>query len=217
MRMSSRIRETELVTCGFSSSSESPQRMRGKDAHWFDQARKSRITPAHAGKSRPSRRKTETKGDHPRACGEKTEEAYAQGLSDRITPAHAGKRDLQNTDFAGWRDHPRACGEKLSPSTSLVMPSGSPPHMRGKVSAFPDSGKTAGITPAHAEKSVPVDTSTLQQRDHPRTCGEKGFSIAMRLHFAGSPPHMRGKGGRDCRHQRAGGITPAHAGKRGSG
>ena len=130
-----------------------------------------------------------------------------------ITPAHAGKRDLQNTDFAGWRDHPRACGEKLSPSTSLVMPSGSPPHMRGKVSAFPDSGKTAGITPAHAEKSVPVDTSTLQQRDHPRTCGEKRFRLMVPPVMLGSPPHMRGKACCCLNILLHDGITPAHAGK----
>ena len=49
----------------------SPPRMRGKG--WTLQAatRGGRITPAHAGKSWPSRRHQRTLSDHPRVCGEK--------------------------------------------------------------------------------------------------------------------------------------------------
>ena len=70
---------------------------------------------------------------------------------------------------------------------------GSPPHMRGKV-----DGKAVKLT---------GDGIT------PRTCGEKLFSMVIRIWPLGSPPHMRGKVG-EClgSHLRLG-ITPAHAGK----
>ena len=70
-----------------------------------------RITPAHAGKSKSADKSRRRKWDHPRACGEKTElseelrEAVGSPprmrgkgvhplcarLRSRITPAHAGK------------------------------------------------------------------------------------------------------------------------------
>ena len=49
----------------------SPPRMRGKGPELPPAARKSRITPAHAGKSRCSLRAKSAPWDHPRACGEK--------------------------------------------------------------------------------------------------------------------------------------------------
>ena len=54
----------------------------------------------------------------------------------------------------------------------------------------------------------------MKKQDHPRTCGEKLNSLALKCSLKGSPPHMRGKEivvefvYRQCR------ITPAHAGKR---
>ena len=71
-----------------------------------------------------------------------------------------------------------------------------------------------GITPAHAGKRFGPQTSSCQYRDHPRTCGEKPTSHSRILRLMGSPPHMRGKGGRHPGVLRLGGITPAHAGKR---
>ena len=233
MRTPSRIRETGLVTCGFSSSSESPQRVRGKDAHWFDQARESRITPAHAGKSRPSRRKTETKGDHPRACREKKgdragmqaqtgspprmrgKEIYKTPilLVGGITPAHAGKSCRPARRWSCPRDHPRTCGEKSFRPWHHFFPLGSPPHMRRKVFRLTLAHCSKGITPAHAGKSRQVNVPGAPYRDHPRTCGEKPPVQGIHLCDLGSPPHMRGKVAAHKRFSQAVGITPAHAGK----
>ena len=51
----------------------SPPRMRGKAPRTVLPLNGSRITPAHAGKSRPKINPFARKRDHPRACGEKME------------------------------------------------------------------------------------------------------------------------------------------------
>ena len=112
MRTPSRIRETGLVTRGFSSSSESPQRVRGKAGGIMALCPLIGINPAHAGKSRPWSPGEISARDHPRTCGEKgmlrvlssgergspphmRGKAIIVSLDElyiRITPAHAGKR-----------------------------------------------------------------------------------------------------------------------------
>ena len=233
MRTPSRIRETGLVTCGFSSSSESPQRVRGKDAHWFDQARESRITPAHAGKSTAEQGGRPANRDHPRACGEKPScvgvistctgsPPHMRGKAmintdeldkERITPAHAGKScPMQSRCRSGW-DHPRACGEKPPGRVVQGFPPGSPPRMRRKAEDSIANITRQGITPAHAGKSTSSLLGMEISGDHPRTCGEKlGQRSNAKIH-TGSPPHMRGKVYDLIASYTLDGITPAHAGK----
>ena len=70
---------------------------------------------------------------------------------------------------------------------------GSPPHARGKV-LNPDSNSlTGGITPARAGKSVITAIHAVQEKDHPRTRGEKGNDSGTLPNKVGSPPHARGK------------------------
>ena len=150
----------------------SPPRMRGKALLKRNGVCKSRITPAHAGKSYPALQGSSEAGDHPRACGEKVDggrnRSRQMGSPPRmrgkaqterppstclgITPAHAGKsqgiENGQNTP----QDHPRACGEKSSTASILSRMLGSPPRMRGKVEVSRYAGSFAGITPAHAGK-----------------------------------------------------------------
>ena len=94
--------------------------------------RRTRITPAYAGKSRIRAGCGAAFGDHPRVCGEKhtyqRKFFHEKGLPPRmrgkesfllyglslpgITPAYAGKSNF----FIVWavypKDHPRVCGEK---------------------------------------------------------------------------------------------------------
>ena len=51
---------------------------------------------------------------------------------------------------------------------------GSPPPMRGKVALFERTPHELRITPAYAGKSAPLFGGSLQWKDHPRLCGEKG-------------------------------------------
>ena len=72
----------------------------------------------------------------------------------------------------------------------------------------------AGITPAHAGKSIEKFTDKRWGKDHPRTRGEKLHSEVKMDITKGSPPHTRGKAFRLKNRLFQEGITPAHAGKR---
>ena len=93
--------------------------------------------------------------DHPRRCGENTlsqtdsvwdigsppqvrgkrfSRAY-RAIRDRITPAGAGKTIVLQFRQQTFRDHPRGCGENALPTEAQEQAAGSPPRMRGKLSA----------------------------------------------------------------------------------
>ena len=57
-----------------------------------------------------------------------------------ITPACAGKRPQVVQAFRLLQDHPRMCGEKPTGTTRVLGVRGSPPHVRGKVDCFQQSG-----------------------------------------------------------------------------
>ena len=148
--------------------------MRGKDHFlWCTEFRR-RITPAYAGKRTLSVWRSAFTLDHPRVCGEKPLSKWGQDgplgspprmrgkvllilrvvFLDRITPAHAGKRSEAELASEGIKDHPRACGEKNVPEVVFLPVGGSPPRMRGKDKQHIAVNNCAGITPAHAGKSV---------------------------------------------------------------
>ena len=70
----------------------------------------------------------------------------------RITPAYAGKSVSFEKLPSVNKDHPRLCGEKELLPAVLYIVLGSPPPMRGKVTAKLTAGQTYGITPAYAGK-----------------------------------------------------------------
>ena len=131
------------------------------------------ITPAYAGKRRSDWIIRSIYWDHPRACGEKTEEQKERAeylgspprvrgkdqacsrwrYPDGITPAYAGKSLSVPTHGSRPGDHPCVCGEKLARLYSSVPVPGSPPRVRGKVEIDARKFNEAGITPACAGKS----------------------------------------------------------------
>ena len=78
---------------------------------------------------------------------------------------HSGQR-------TSW-DHPRVCGEKIGEFKAIIIKEGSPPRVRGKVSARPVPARASGITPACAGKRNTSPEYMPQAQDHPRVCGEK--------------------------------------------
>ena len=74
-------------------------------------------------------------------------------LSSRITPAYAGKSFTSKFPEFHHGDHPRLCGEKFTTSSSVCIPKGSPPPMRGKAAKILKELEASGITPAYAGKS----------------------------------------------------------------
>ena len=207
--------------------------MRGKPLHRRYRHRRTRITPAHAGKTQKLKFLVRSPKDHPRACGENP--AYnlsgdgelgspprmrgkplfmaLLAFSGRITPAHAGKTEEFKPAVITMSDHPRACGENIANRLLSAGLPGSPPRMRGKLSVASACVAPARITPAHAGKTPQKVSRRSAAPDHPRACGE---NIAF-YHFlngkGGSPPRMRGKPRQRRPRRRPPRITPAHAGK----
>ena len=130
----------------------SPPRMRGKLGDVTSNFIFSRITPADAGKT----------------CF-----AFVFFCVLGITPADAGKTDYNVAFFVQSRDHPRGCGENYLAAFQAVREQGSPPQVRGKLSASAYHAAAAGITPAGAGKTCEVAVSAC--------C------------IVGSPPQVRGK------------------------
>ena len=131
-----------------------------------------------------------------------------------ITPALAGKsRRLKLCPVAKW-DHPRTRGEKPRKRPLHSGRRGSPPHSRGKVYDLVYGCDEAGITPALAGKSLLDSIKNYGLWDHPRTRGEKLFSMNRGYSVKGSPPHSRGKVEYTSSKPVETGITPALAGKR---
>ena len=131
-----------------------------------------------------------------------------------ITPACAGKRSQPFRSHFREKDHPRVCGEKCPPGKFFFMTVGSPPRVRGKVSAGKILLHDGGITPACAGKSWLQKRAPSTVWDHPRVCGEKFALPVNAILKPGSPPRMRGKALVNLFDVAAFGSTPACAGKR---
>ena len=152
-----------------------------------------RITPARAGKRRPSHVYSHPFWEHPCLCTEKIcyeapedekngspppvrgktvhKGLYRPAL--RITPACAGKSSIVPSSVLRRRDHPRLCGEKCSHLSRKHHRNGSPPPVRGKERRRARSEPVRRITPACAGKSLKNVLRNPVRKDHPRVCGEK--------------------------------------------
>ena len=191
----------------------SPPRVRGKVFFSKFASMNSGITPACAGKRRPSGRRKKLGRDHPRVCGEKRPCPHADAATGgspprvrgkvhrapeifraaRITHACAGKRTSRLNAGSKPKDHPRVCGEKLIPCLRNISEQGSPPRVRGKGTQEQGGHAGRGITPACAGKRPWSMLSPRARRDHPRVCGEKHLVLCLVMLLAGSPPRVRGK------------------------
>ena len=116
----------------------------------------SRITPAHAGKTREHVQIINNKKDHPRACGKDYYfnkmggelEGSPPRMRERppsgafhpslmwITPAHAGKTPTPIVQYPAGQDHPRACGKDWFPRLDPVRRKGITPAHAGKTERF---------------------------------------------------------------------------------
>ena len=205
--------ENNFSTADMYSAIGSPPRMRGKLLSATVDAGNNGITPADAGKTVCCRLSAGANQDHPRGCGENVIIAGLYSAKDgspprmrgkhtlsrvgrllvRITPADAGKTlaDISSPPVI-W-DHPRGCGENQTQSEFSVLPKGSPPRMRGKLSRLIASITSTGITPADAGKTHTQTECHAKTQDHPRGCGENRKPKTHYTGAKGSPPRMRGK------------------------
>ena len=151
----------------------SPPRVRGKPVEKRLTELRKRITPACAGKTAPHARRTHDRRDHPRVCGENARTMPPQTAvpgspprvrgkrviqllkiwQQRITPACAGKTPHIAPLEASGQDHPRVCGENGKTYKVEGAEMGSPPRVRGKLSAVQLRPLGERITPACAGKT----------------------------------------------------------------
>ena len=164
--------ENQTMTKFLKRKAGSPPRMRGKLVSSGQVSQAQRITPADAGKTEPDYDADVRQWDHPRGCGENSfyiniDNSFTGSpprmrgklslllcchILSRITPADAGKTDKLSYSKLKDRDHPRGCGENNVILNMFPAKLGSPPRMRGKLSANM--------------------TTYRAYWDHPRGCGE---------------------------------------------
>ena len=171
-----------------------------------------RIIPAYAGSTRPRKRRTPRRGDHPRIRGEHGRQLRydlnnggssphtrgARVIEDKLTspsgiiPAYAGSTSRRGARGYRSPDHPRIRGEHpiAAKPDNLVM--GSSPHTRGARYACNRYVDMAGIIPAYAGSTL---STTLKE------------SVVQ-----GSSPHTRGALNAGAAHRVAQWIIPAYAG-----
>ena len=135
-----------------------------------------------------------------------------------IIPAHAGNTVKAGGTFSYYGDHPRACGEHRFFCPCFLAPWGSSPRMRGTPCARGLMAEHTGIIPAHAGNTLESRVEDLENRDHPRACGEHTLGHQRAPLLLGSSPRMRGTRYLRAVNRRIDGIIPAHAGNtRGGG
>ena len=131
---------------------------------------------------------------------------------DGIIPAYAGNTHGCTRQAHPARDHPRVCGEHQPIGRKFHPITGSSPRMRGTRNLAGECDGDIGIIPAYAGNTGNTHTSTQQDRDHPRVCGEHMIGEVADDARVGSSPRMRGTLGDPLLADIGSGIIPAYAG-----
>ena len=150
------------------------------------------LIPAHAGKTRRSRRRSRRRRAHPRSRGENVEsEQRSPGLDGSspltrgkheldvgharrwgLIPAHAGKTTSSRCTEPGLLAHPRSRGENAASDAMQFDLEGSSPLTRGKPRCPPTAGSARRLIPAHAGKTHSGAACRGTRAAHPRSRGE---------------------------------------------
>ena len=170
------------------------------------------IIPACAGNTRRGSRRSHPRRDHPRVCGEHSDEPFTAeeiaGSSPRvrgtladnvhrihdrgIIPACAGNTPMEFEPISPERDHPRVCGEHNRKVLTMCSEEGSSPRVRGTRVLGRDDEAELGIIPACAGNTSQHRPALPSFWDHPRVCGEHTSLQVMNILGKGSSPRVRG-------------------------
>ena len=206
---------------------------RGKRERLAHVGRRRRLIPAHAGKTRHTWERSQSRPAHPRSRGENLAVFAghaASGGSSPLTrgkrlsslslwgplgliPAHAGKTHTYWHRVGPRSAHPRSRGENSPAIPSLFRRSGSSPLTRGKPRRGDKLVDAGRLIPAHAGKTLWGRFRRLVRPAHPRSRGENAVGPFPAACAAGSSPLTRGKRVLQGDKRVQVGLIPAHAGK----
>ena len=192
-----------------------------------------RLIPAHAGKTAPTRRPWCGSSAHPRSRGENCQLSGRSGQTwgsspltrgkrlrpvprtplPGLIPAHAGKTSCRSPGWPESAAHPRSRGENPSHSTTSYSSGGSSPLTRGKRDGLKAALPCARLIPAHAGKTRGCATRRGPSQAHPRSRGENSRTAGPTFTRSSSSPLTRGKHSHTARAPALHGLIPAHAGK----
>ena len=165
---------------------------RGKPTPGIRRGVRTRLIPAHAGKTYDDARLPHECGAHPRSRGENSETAGSSSpgpgsspltrgkryprrnrrRTQGLIPAHAGKTLHRRNRLALLRAHPRSRGENPAPRVYPEWDDGSSPLTRGKLFSRSRRRSGSGLIPAHAGKTTWRPAWIAASWAHPRSRGE---------------------------------------------
>ena len=166
---------------------------RGKPASVEHVIPRSRLIPAHAGKTSVINSRSRRALAHPRSRGENTQDILTIQDVKGSSPLTRGKRCRCRRDRRRRRDHPRSRGENHANTMREVPEEGSSPLTRGKRVAAGVGPAAIGLIPAHAGKTSACPSGCASSPAHPRSRGENVRGRRPRWCPAGSSPLTRGK------------------------
>ena len=146
---------------------------RGKPPSRCPRRSRSRLIPAHAGKTGARRASPRRTRAHPRSRGEngyswstsstssgsspltrgKRDRREAEGQAQRLIPAHAGKTPCRGEQRHERGAHPRSRGENWPDAVAAGIVHGSSPLTRGKPRRSKRRSWRSRLIPAHAGKT----------------------------------------------------------------
>ena len=191
----------------------SSPRVRGKQVQDGGQCAARGLIPARAGKTARAACGRAASRAHPRACGENGVVVMTgrtvRGSSPRVRgkrhrggeaarrrgliPARAGKTLDHRPSRLTVPAHPRACGENALLHPRCAGLRGSSPRVRGKPYGPPISSSRGRLIPARAGKTSGLVAFMVQERAHPRACGENASGCRAAPSSLGSSPRVRGQ------------------------
>ena len=206
---------------------------RGKRRRFREWPGRTRLIPAHAGKTRQCPPWFPDRTAHPRSRGENeyvpTNGDVLEGsspltrgkhpisihmlLGARLIPAHAGKTFSVPFGCRWEPAHPRSRGENYRMGTATRYVEGSSPLTRGKPMEGVYAVGCERLIPAHAGKTSGRLLRAVLGRAHPRSRGENARANGPACPRRGSSPLTRGKLGGDKLVGVLSRLIPAHAGK----
>ena len=113
--------------------------------------------------------------------------------SSRFTPAYAGTIRYHAIRHLQCQVHPRVCGDDPQSFEATQKCQGSPPHVRGRWKKKICCMGSQRFTPACTGTIFSLLLKIVNEKGHPRVCGDDLPSVSLRRRCTGSPPRMRGR------------------------